>query len=231
MHEEPYRSNLSEERQRELLAWHELDYRYVQSRVGEREVYLGRPFDVFPNVYAPHPIGELLGEMLLREVRSTDRVLDMGTGTGVNAVLAASCGAEVVAVDVNPHAVSCAIHNAELNGVSSRVRVLESDVFDHVEGRFDLIVFDPPFRWARPRDLLERSLTDERYESLRKFISQLRDRLNRGGRALMLFGTSGDIDYLHRLVDQHALQREVVRKLSTRLLGADIDYEVLRLTG
>jgi release factor glutamine methyltransferase len=70
----------------------------------------------------------------------------MGAGSGVNAILAASRSSEVVAVDVNPFAIETARQNAQRNGVSARVEVVESDVFRNVEGTFHLIVFDPPFR-------------------------------------------------------------------------------------
>lgn len=68
----------------------------------------------------------------------------MGTGSGVNAILAAGRGVDVVAVDVNPHAVVAACVNAERNGVPDRGEIHRSDLFEAVEGRFDLVVFAPP---------------------------------------------------------------------------------------
>jgi release factor glutamine methyltransferase len=47
----------------------------------------------------------MLAQTVLKEVRETDRVLDMGTRSGIQAILAASKSANVVAVDVNPFAV------------------------------------------------------------------------------------------------------------------------------
>jgi release factor glutamine methyltransferase len=41
------------------------------------------------------------------------------------------------------------------NGVADRIQARHSDVFSNVDGACDLIIFDPPFRWFAPRDLLE----------------------------------------------------------------------------
>ena len=98
-------------------------------------------------------MSHLLGEAVLAEVTETDRVLDLGTGSGVNAILAASQSLGVVAVDINPHALAAAQDNAVRNGVAERIKVRHSDVFTNVDGAFDLIIFDPPFRWFAPRDL------------------------------------------------------------------------------
>ena len=67
---------------------------------------------------------------------------------------------------MNPYAVAAAVANAARNGVADRTRFCESDLFAAVDGSFDLIVFDPPFRWFAPRDLLERAFADENYEAL-----------------------------------------------------------------
>ncbi|MGI8723374.1 MAG: methyltransferase [Geodermatophilaceae bacterium] len=106
-------------------------------------------------------VSHLLGEAVLAEVRDSDRVLDMGTGSGVNAILAASTARDIVAVDINPLAVEAARGNAERNGCPDRIDFRESDVFSNVDGTFDLIVFDPPFRWFAPRDMFEVAMTDE----------------------------------------------------------------------
>jgi hypothetical protein len=66
--------------------------------------------------------------------------LPQSSGSGVNAILAASTATDVLAIDINPHAVAAARHNGELNGVADRIQVRHSDVFSDVDGTFDLII-------------------------------------------------------------------------------------------
>jgi release factor glutamine methyltransferase len=217
------------ERVEELREWQ--DAVYVPDRDPARITrydYLGRAFDIPETVQPVMPVSHLLGSSVLEEVREDDRVLDMGTGSGVNAVLAASKARAVVAVDVNPDAIAAARHNAELNGVS--VDVFESDVFENVEGAFDLIVFDPPFRWFTPRDMAERATVDEDYRSLRAFFEQVGDHLAPGGRLLIFFGSSGDVDFLHHLVDEAGLAREELRSLTAATSRGTVTYWTFRLT-
>jgi release factor glutamine methyltransferase len=171
-----------------------------------------------------------LGPAVRDEVREGDRVLDMGTGSGINAILAAAKSTDVLAVDINPHAVAAAIANAERNGVADRITCRESDVFSAVEGTFDLIIFDPPFRWFAPRDYLEAGMADENYQALTRFLEQAGDHLAPGGRILMLFGSSGDLDYLYRTAEANGFTREIV---SARELTRDdqtVTYVSFRLT-
>jgi release factor glutamine methyltransferase len=144
---EGYRPTVDAASEARLRRWHENAYQEVKRAAGGRVTYLGREFDVPADVFPTAPMSQLLGRAVLDEVRETDRVLDMGTGSGVNAILAASRAARVVGVDINPHAVASAAANARRNGVADRTTFLVSDVFDAVDGAFDLIIFDPPFRW------------------------------------------------------------------------------------
>src|SRR3972149_4355762 len=76
-----------------------------------KRVYFGDfVFLVDENVYEPSEDSFLFAENL--DVKEGERVLDMGTGCGIVGVLAARKACEVVAVDVNPHAVRCARENA-----------------------------------------------------------------------------------------------------------------------
>jgi release factor glutamine methyltransferase len=221
---------MSAERAERLRAWHDAAYRPGRDpHKVTRFDYLGRVLDIPETVQPIFPVSHLLGECVLEEVRETDRVLDMGTGSGVNAILAASKAREVVAVDVSPDAVRAARHNAELNGVADRVTVRESDLFEQVEGTFDLIVFDPPFRWFAPRDMAERATTDEDYRTLAAFFEQVSGRLAPGGRLLVFFGTSGDIDYLRHLIDRAGFAREELRSLSGDRDGEPVTYCTFRL--
>jgi release factor glutamine methyltransferase len=220
---------MSDEDAERIRAWHDTSYAASISEAGtdgQTFDYLGRTLVVPPEVQPITRMSHLLGEAVLAEVRETDRVLDMGTGSGVNAILAASVAREVVAVDVNPVAVRAARANAERNGVTVDVR--ESDVFSAVDGTFDLVVVDPPFRWFAPRDLLEAASTDQDYRMLSAFFSGLRDHLAPGGRLLVAFGTSGDIAYLRELMDGAGLVAEVVASARLTRDGHDVEYVTFR---
>jgi methylase of polypeptide subunit release factors len=71
--------------------------------------------------------------------------LDLGTGSGLHAVLASRRADRVVATDINPRALAFAGLNAQLNGVTN-VELRLGDLFEPVSGsRFDLLVANPPF--------------------------------------------------------------------------------------
>ncbi len=212
--------------------WHEDHYATLREVDGEGRVfdYLGLTLVVPPHVQVIEDTSDLLGEVVLSEVRADDRVLDMGTGSGVNALLAAQVAEKVVAVDVSPFAVDAARANAERNGVADRVDVHRSDVFTDVEGTFDLVVFDPPFRWFRPRDWAEASITDEDYRSLTTFFEQVRGHLAEGGRVLVFFGTTADVGYLESLIARSGFDPVVVARRGMVKDGHDVEYRVYRLT-
>jgi release factor glutamine methyltransferase len=150
-----YEPTVSAEYAALIRQWHERSYAENRRETDQTVDYLGRTLVIPPDVQPITPMSHLLGDAVLAETNDGDRVLDMGTGSGVNAVLAAARASHVLAVDINPHAIDAARRNAERNGVADRVEVRHSDVFGNVDGTFDLIVFDPPFRWFTPRDQRE----------------------------------------------------------------------------
>jgi release factor glutamine methyltransferase len=221
------------ERAEKLREWHEAAYsqgRAEGGSTGRTFDYLGLTLVVPPDVMPIAGVSHLLGNAVLAEARPEDRVLDMGTGSGVNAILAARTAGSVLAVDVNPSALDAARANAERNGVADRIEVRHSDVFSAVDGRFDLIVFDPPFRWFAPRDRLEMAMADENYRALTEFFAQAREHLTAGGRMLIFFGTSGDLDYLHRLADEAGFDSEILATDGFLREGFRVDYYTYRMT-
>lgn len=224
-----YVPRLTSQRVEELRRWHEATSAELH-RLGAHDVdYLGLTLHVPEHVFPPTPTSHLLGRQVIAHVQPRQRVLDMGCGAGANALLAARATDDVVAVDVNPHAVAATAANAARNGVAARVRCCESDVFSAVEGDFDFIVIDPPFRWFRPRDLLERAFTDENYQTLGRFFSGVVQRLRPAGCVLLFFGTSGDVAHLDELVVEAGLSSETVAERTIRRRGEDTTYFVRRI--
>jgi release factor glutamine methyltransferase len=222
-----YRPTLPADRVEDLRRWHEHAYRDLAA-AGERRLdYLGLDLVVPPGVFAPTPTSDLLGRAVVADVRAGERVLDMGTGSGVNALLAARAGASVLGVDVNPAAVEAARANAVRNGVQANFRV--SDVFAQVDGVFDLMVIDPPFRWFAPRDKAEAAITDEGYETIGRFLAGVPERLEPGGRVLMFFGTSGDQDHILGLAGRAGLHIETVASRELERDGVGVTYSTFRM--
>lgn len=225
-----YRPTMSAAEQARLRAWHERVSEELHVR-GQHEVsYLGLDLIVPAHVFPPTPVSDLLGRAVLAEVRPGDRVLDMGTGSGANALLAARISAHVTGVDVNPHAVAAAAANAERNGLGDRTCFREGDLFDAVDGRFDVVIFDPPFRWFTPRDHLDRAITDEGYRTLTRFVDEVAGHLTPTGRVLLCFGTSGDLGYLQRLLADRGFDAETVASRTKATVDGDATYLTFRLT-
>src|SRR5258707_1102509 len=133
-----YVSHLSGEEVERIRRWHERAYAEDLRETDQVFSCLGHDFVVPPQVHPIVGMSDMLGQAVLDEVRESDRVLDMGTGCGVNAVFAASRSRNILAVDVNPIAVDSARRNAQRNGIADRITVRESDVFSATPGTFDL---------------------------------------------------------------------------------------------
>jgi len=106
------------------------------------------------HVLGLNPPALLLARLTVR--RPVRRALDLGSGGGVQALLASRHCQQVVGVDLNPRAVAFARFNARLNGIRN-VEFREGDLFAPVaDERFDLVVCNPPYVVSPETDLLFR---------------------------------------------------------------------------
>ena len=78
---------------------------------------------------------------------TTHQVLDLCTGNGSLAVIAAMAypEIEVDAADISPEALALARINVARHGLETRIRVIESDLFSALPERYDLILCNPPY--------------------------------------------------------------------------------------
>jgi HemK-related putative methylase len=154
----------------------------------------GMPFIVTPSVFNPKVprTGEFFASQIDGNLVKADYdVLDMGTGSGVCAVFAARHARRVVAVDINAAAVRCAEINARLNHLEHKIDARLGDLFAPVGAeRFDLVLFNPPFIRAAPRDDRDRAWRSS--DVAERFTAGLGAHLKSGGSALVLLSTFGD---------------------------------------
>ena len=87
----------------------------------------------------------ILNEIL--KIKNIRNALDMGTGTGIIAIELAKRSFDVTATDISNKAVRLAMLNIKENNV--KVNIFQSDLFDKVSGKFDLIVFNSPVVFKR----------------------------------------------------------------------------------
>ena len=131
--------------------------------------------------------------------RPGERVLEIGCGAGLAAVLAARAGAHVIATDIRPEGVACTRDNAARNGVADAVEVRLGDGFAPVAGlRFDLVCASPPQMPTPPgreRDDAEAAADNggpDGWALLDRLIREAPAHLQPGGRLLFtLFGFLG----------------------------------------
>lgn len=115
-----------------------------------KQGFFGYEFVVNEHTLIPRPDTEILVKMVLdfvshHAIKNT-RILDLGTGSGCVALSLAKVlpNCSVAAVDFSQQAIQIAHQNRELLGVHN-CQILLSDWYENVEGKFDVIVSNPPY--------------------------------------------------------------------------------------
>ena len=165
----------------------------------------GKRLVILPGVYKPLENEQACAEYC----QPGDRVLDLGCGSGVGTIFCAPKAREVVAVDISPSAVANTAENCKIHGLGN-VSVAQSDMFSNVEGKFDLILANPPYIAAEFENEEQQFATSVRY--LPTLFAQVGEHLEADGRLLIQFPIwfQGKIE---RLASAHGMSLIAVRRL------------------
>ena len=157
-------------------------------------------------LYEPQEDSFLLNKYVRQYAQG--KVLDVGTGTGLQAVTAMEDPEnEVLAIDINPEAVEY-VKNKGVNAI-------QSDLFENVKDKFDLIIFNPPYLPEDPREPEDSKLATtggkKGDEILKKFLSQAKDHLNKNGKILVVISNlTGKPEELFKDYSWKLLEKEEI---------------------
>lgn len=156
------------------------------------------------DVYGPREDSFLLARAA--DGYTGDRLLEVGTGTGVVAAVTGSGFDRVEAVDIDPAAVELARKNLP------DADVKQSDLFENVDGEFDLVLFNPPYLPSEKPLQQERAWNggEDGREVVSRFVEDLQRHLAPGGSALLLVSTLTGLDEVLELLDDRGLTADRV---------------------
>jgi release factor glutamine methyltransferase len=181
------------------------------------------PFDP-GQVYQPEADTFLLLEAARAELNPGDRVLEIGTGSGFIAA-ELSRTARVVATDINPHAIA----SAREMGLD----VVRTDLFSGICGKFDLVIFNPPYLPTQPGerldDWLEYALDggETGRVVIERFAAEVKGVLAPGGRILLLVSSLTGLEEVRNLFSHQGFSTTVAIQQRVE----DEMLYIIRITG
>ncbi|MBI3027197.1 methyltransferase [Candidatus Woesearchaeota archaeon] len=140
------------------------------------------------------------------------KVLDMGTGSGIQAIAAAqkSNVKSVLAVDVQRGVIEYCRKNIK----NKKIKFMQSDLFGRIKEKFNTIIFNPPYL---PQELKLKDLTIEGgkkgYEVIEKFLNEANNFLNSDGIILMAFSSLTMKDKVDGFIKNNMLDFEELDKM------------------
>ncbi|HJJ98919.1 MAG TPA: methyltransferase [Methanocorpusculum sp.] len=176
-------------------------------------------------IYFPAEDTRLLIRAALTEIRESDRVLEVGTGSGAVARAVMAVSPQTAATEINPHAAAYA--------AAEGVPVVQGNLLDPIRGKFDLILFNAPYLPTKPEerinDWLEFALDggETGREVIERFLPAAASHLAKSGRILLLVSSSTGLPELLVLCNQYGMTGIIAD--SERMRDGEILY-VLRIS-
>jgi len=199
---------------------HFIGYYILLRRTGTRLIqFAGFKLTISPTVYdpryyrAPAYFAEFIDGLEL----TGKTVADVGTGSGLQALAAARAGASnVVAVDINPHAVTTAAANASANGFEHCIVTITSDLLSAIppSRKFDVIFSNPPFCDGRAWDIADRAWrAGPEYRDITPLFDQARERLTPEGVMYVILSSHTDLEFIAAVIRRAGFSVRIISRL------------------
>ena len=128
--------------------------------IGNTDFY-GYEIDINTDVLCPRPETEVLVENALKYIKDDSKVLDLCTGSGCIAItIASKTNAKVTASDVSKQALLVAMANVDKHNLKDKVEIVESNLFENINGKFDVIVSNPPYIPTKEIETLDKEVKE-----------------------------------------------------------------------
>ena len=178
--------------------------------------YKGICYQTHPQVYEPAEDTFLLADNL--QVERMSQVLEIGTGTGIIAIMAARRARMVIATDINPYALECAVKNIIANKAFN-VELRKGHLFQPVENeKFDLILFNTPYLPSLDEENVDDELDTawnggiDGREVIDQFLDELKHHLNPGGQVQLVQSSLSDIDKTLKKLEELGFEASVTAR-------------------
>lgn len=189
--------------------------------------FMGYDFYVNENVLIPRQDTEVLVEQALNTIKEykNPKVLDMCTGSGCIAIsIALLSNAQVTAVDISDKALEVAAYNCKKLSCTN-VDLIQSNLFDKIENKFEMITSNPPYIPTKVIEGLEPEVKDfepmlaldgseDGLEFYRRLAIESKNYLVQGGSLLMEIGCEQANDVMHLLEVNGYSEISVIKDLA-----------------
>jgi HemK-related putative methylase len=175
-------------------------------RLSHSSIHLMVPWGVHPPLWDD---SLLLAEVVEKEIQPNMSVLDIGTGSGIQGIVAALRGAAVLSTDICPRAVQTARWNAERYQLEKDIEARESDCFNQIREKFDRIIFNPPHLWFESESVLDHTITDNQYVLFQRFLKDAKKHIEENGKIFLVCSTIGDVEYMQECIKEYGYEMYV----------------------
>ena len=193
--------------------------------ITHKQEFYGMPFYVDENVLIPQPDTEILVEEVVNLAKNQqENILDIVTGSGAIGIALASniTSANITISDISKKALEIAKKNAIENKVIQKIKLVQSNLFENIEGTFSIIVSNPPYIETEIIKELPKQVQNEPILALdggkdgltfyRKLVEEAPNYLRQGGYLCMEIGYNQKEDVLELLQNSPRYQHTYSKK-------------------